>query len=134
MAFLRWRGGCAQLLTTIYTEKSSKQVRLALLTNFNITRGTRNEVARKYPDIQVDWVHISRMLAQGPPERMKKKTPDEHLDMAEVEVRLRMWADSADDVYDAGRLYKAADVLNGIRQRRYFPNLLPHSRRDGDSE
>ena len=131
MAFIRWRGGCAQLLTTIYEEKRSKQVVLANLPNFDVTRGTRNEVKRKYPDIQVDWAQINRVLAKGPPVRMNEKTPDEHLDMAEAEVRLRMWADRADDINDTRILYRAADVLTGIRQRKYFANLLPRTRNDG---
>ena len=64
MAFVRWRGKCAQLLATIYTEKGSKQLRLALLPEFEVSQETRNEVGRKYPNIQVDWIQISRSLAQ----------------------------------------------------------------------
>lgn len=134
MAFVRWRGGCAQLLTTIYVEKRSKQVLLINLTDFNVTRWMRNEVARKYPDIKVDWAQISRSLAQGPPVRMKEKTPDEHLDMAEIEFRLRMWADYAEYRDFASILSRAADTLTGIRQRHYFTNLLPHNRNDKDQD
>ncbi len=134
MAFVRWRGGCAQLLTTIYTEKKSKQVLLTNLTDFTVPRWMRNEVARKHPDINVDWVQISRALAQGPPDRMKEKTPDEHLDMAEVEMQLRMWGDRADSASDSCSLYRAADILSFIRQRHYFTNLLPNNQGDEHSE
>ena len=120
MAFVRWRGGCAQLLTTIYTEKRSKQVLLTNLTDFNVPQWMRNEVARKYPDIKVDWAQISRLLAQGPPNRMKVKTPDEYLDMAEVEVQLRMWADRSEYRDYASILNHAADILTGIRQTQHF--------------
>jgi len=134
MAFVRWRGGCAQLLTTLYTEKRSKQVLLTNLTDFNVPRWMRNEVARKYPDIKVDWAQISRLLAQGPPDRMKEKIPDEFLDMAEVEVRLRIWAERAEHRDYASILNRAADILTGIRQKQYFCNLLPRPRNDGDSD
>jgi len=87
----------------------------------------RSEVARKHPDIKVDWAQISRTLAQGPPARMKEKTPDEHLDMAETEVRLRMWADRDEYRAHASILIRAADILTGIRQSVYFTNLLPSS-------
>jgi hypothetical protein len=134
MAFVRWRGKCAQLLATIYTEKGSKQVRLALLPEFEVSQETRNEVGRKYPNIQVDWIQISRSLAQGPPDLVKEQIPTEYQDMAEVESRLRMWAVRADDRNDANRLNSAANVLAGIRQRHYFANLLPRSRRNEDAD
>jgi hypothetical protein len=111
MAFIRWRGGCAQLLTTVYAENKSKQVLLTNLTDFTVTKQMRNEVARKFP---------------------KEKTPDEHLDMAEVEIRLRMWADCAAFRDDASVLYRAADILTGIRQRRYFSKLIPPNRKGED--
>jgi hypothetical protein len=132
MAFIRWRGGCAQLLTTVYAENKSKQVLLTNLTDFTVTKQMRNEVARKFPKVKVDWTQISRRLAQGPPDRMKEKTPDEHLDMAEVEIRLRMWADCAAFRDDASVLYRAADILTGIRQRRYFSKLIPPNRKGED--
>jgi len=132
MAFIRWRGGCAQLLTTIYTDKRSKQILLTNLPNFQVTRGTRDEVSRKYPHIKVDWVEVSKVLAQGPPKRMKVKTPEEHLEMAEVEIRLRLWADREEYNADSCCLRRAADALTLIRQRLYFLNLMPKEPRDTD--
>jgi len=121
MAFVRWRGKCAQLLTTIYTDKGSKQVTLTTLPDFHVSQETRQEVERNYPDVKLDWNKITRTLAKGSPEMMKK-IPDEHMDMAEVESHLRKWAAQADNRTDANRLYLAADVLLGLRARFYHAN------------
>jgi hypothetical protein len=121
MAFVRWRGKCAQLLTTIYTDKGSKQLALANLPEFRISLATRREVERNYPDLKLDWIKIARTLAKGPPE-MKEKIPDEHMDMAEVEEHLRKWAAKADRETDANRLYMAADALMHLRARLYHAN------------
>ncbi len=121
MAFVRWRGKCAQLLTTIYTDKGSKQVTLANFPEFRISQATRRDVERNYPDVKLDWIKIVRTLAKGPPEMMKK-IPDEHMDMAEVEEHLRKWAAKADRETEANRLYMAADVLVSLRARFYHAN------------
>ena len=93
MAFIRWRGRCAQLLATVYVDRRSKQITLTNLPNFYIPEATMNYVAEKFPDVLVDWVTVTRLLAEGPPNILKEKTPAEHLDMAEVEQHLRKWAD-----------------------------------------
>ena len=123
MAFIRWRGSCAQLLATIYTEKGTKQITLANLPNLNVTTETKRVVEEKHPGIKVDWVRIVRALANGPPVHLTKKTPPEHMDMAEVEELLRMWATQVDGTVDANRLYLAADVLLSLRARFYHTNI-----------
>jgi len=127
MAFIRWRGSCAQLLATIYTEKGSKQITLANLPNFNVTRETKRDVEEKHPDIKVDWVKIIRTLANGPPDPLMKNTPSEHMDMAEVEDLLRTWAAQVDGKVDGDRLYLAADVLLSLRARFYHNNTQDRS-------
>lgn len=124
MAFIRWRGRCAQLLTTVYVDSHSKQITLTNLPNFYVPEATMNYVAEKFPDILVDWVTVTRLLAEGPPNILKKNTPAEHLDMAEVELYLRKWATEAKVAKHAQRLYDAAEVLTDWRARFYRENLL----------
>ena len=124
MAFIRWRGRCAQLLTTVYVGGRSKQVMLTNLPGFSITEDTKHYVAEKFPDILVDWLTITRSLAAGPPHSLKEKTPTEHLDMAVVEQSLRKWASEAKVANHAQRLYDAAGVLTEWRARFYRENEL----------
>ncbi|MFZ3132376.1 MAG: hypothetical protein WA125_15100 [Desulfosporosinus sp.] len=124
MAFIRWRGRCAQLLTTVYVGGRSKQVMLTNLPGFSITEDTKHYVAEKFPDILVDWLTITRSLAEGPPRILKEKTPTEHLDMAIVEQSLRKWASEAKVANHAQRLYDAAGVLTEWRARFYRENEL----------
>src|SRR5665648_384036 len=102
MAFIRWRGRCAQLLTTVYVGGRSKQVMLTNLHGLSITRS----------------------LAEGPPRILKEKTPTEHLDMAVVEQSLRKWASEAKVASHAQRLYDAAGVLTEWRASFYRENEL----------
>ncbi len=127
MAFIRWRGSCAQLLATIYSEKGTKQITLANLPNFNVTEETKRYVEENYPGINVDWVKIVRALANGPPVPLERKAPQEHMDMAEVEDHLRIWASQVESTTDANRLYLAADVLLNIRARFYHNNAQNRS-------
>ena len=124
MAFIRWRGRCAQLLATVYVDGRSKQITLTNLPNFYVPEATRHYVAEKFPDVLVDWVTITRLLAEGPPNILKEKTPAEHLDMAEVEQYLRKWAAEAKVANHAQHLYAAAGVLTDWRARFYRENLL----------
>ncbi len=92
MAFVRWRGCSAQLLTTVYENGRSKQIVLAKLPEFYASDLTKMRVAEKFPHIKVDWAAIDRALAQGPPSGvLKQDTPPEHLDYAAVEHYLRQW-------------------------------------------
>jgi len=122
MAFIRWRGRCAQLLATIYVDGRSKQVMLTNLPQFYVPEATMHHVAEKFPDVKVDWVNVTRMLAEGPPTSLKEKTPAAHLNMAEVEQYLRMWAAEAKVAKQAQCLNDAAGVLTDWRARFYREN------------
>lgn len=124
MAFIRWRGRCAQLLATVYVDGRSKQITLTNLPNFYVPEATMNYVAEKFPDVLVDWVTVTRLLAEGPPNILKEKTPAEHLDMAEVELYLLKWAAEAKVANHAHHLYAAAGVLTEWRARFYQENQL----------
>jgi len=124
MAFIRWRGRCAQLLVTVYVDGRSKQITLTNLPGFYITEATQHYVTEKYPDVLVDWVSVTRSLAEGPPNSLKEKTPTEHLDMAVVEQSLRKWAREAKVASHAHRLYDAVAVLTEWRASFYRENEL----------
>ena len=129
MAFIRWRGRCAQLLVTVYVDGRSKQRTLTNLPGFYITDATKHYVAEKFPDLKVDWVTITRSLAEGPPNRLKVRTPTEHLEMAVVEQSLRKWAQETKVANHAHRLYDAAAVLTEWRASFYRENELIEERR-----
>ena len=124
MAFIRWRGKCAQLLATVYVDGRSKQLTLTNLPGFYITEATKHYVAEKFPNVKVDWVTVTRSLAEGPQNLMHEKTPTEHLDMAVVELHLRKWAAEAKVANHANRLYEAAGVLTEWRASFYRENEL----------
>lgn len=124
MAFIRWRGRCAQLLATVYVDGRSKQITLTNLPDFYVPEATKHYVAEKFPDVQVDWVTVTRSLAEGPRNILKEKTPIEHLDMAVIEQYLRKWASEAKVANHAHRLYAAAEVLTEWRARFYQENEL----------
>jgi len=58
LAFIRWRGRCAQLLVTMYVDGRSRQITLTNLPGFYITEATKHYVAEKFPDVLVDWVTV----------------------------------------------------------------------------
>jgi len=125
MAFVRWRGHCAQLIATVYEGGRSRKITLACLPGFYVPGSTKQYVAEKFPNIKVDWLAVDRALAKGPPGVLKTSTPPEHLDYATVENYLRRWASKAyreNLTHDAGVLVKAADVLTQWRARFYHAN------------
>ena len=129
MAFIRWRGRCAQLLATVYKDGRSKQITLAAFPEFNISDHVRNLVKEKHPTITVDWDKIRRDFAKGPPDHLVEPTPDEHQEMAIVENRLRKWSRDAVERKDARILWDAAIVLVDIRARYYYENEVPRIQR-----
>ena len=126
MAFVRWRGNSAQLLTTIYEPGRSRQVRLAVLRGHYVSVEERSLVQRNFPRVWVDWQAVDAVLAQGPPADAAKM-PTEHLDWAAVEHHLRDWAERARPQWprDADRLERAAEVLTWWRAGRPFFDLPP---------
>lgn len=51
MAFVRWRGTCAELLATVYENGRSRQILLANLPGPYASLGTRLQVTKEHPDI-----------------------------------------------------------------------------------
>ncbi|NLN83952.1 MAG: hypothetical protein GX138_06280 [Firmicutes bacterium] len=127
MAFVRWRGGCSQLIATIYEDGRSRQITLANLPDFYVSESTKHHVAQKFPKISVDWAAVDRKLARGPSGLLKESTPLKHLDYAVVEHHLRQWANEAEMAKrgnDATSLRLAADALTRWRAEFYWSNQL----------
>jgi hypothetical protein len=125
MAFIRWRGNCAQLLATVYQDGRSGQLNLTTLRGHYAHPDERASVAARFPHLQVDWQAVDAALAKGPPAKAAQ-VPTEHLDWAAIEHQLRELAERARPALprDAQQLLQAAEVLTWWRAGRpYF--LLP---------
>ncbi len=114
MAFVRWRGNCAQLLTTVYDQGRSRQILLANLRSGFCTSPTLwAAVADQFPTIRVDWAAVDRALALGPPSA-PPPTPTQ-VTWAEVAHQLLVWATteaSFTGPAERATLRAAAAVLN----------------------
>jgi hypothetical protein len=125
MAFVRWRGRCCELIATVYENGRSKKITLANLQEFYVSEWIKQEIAEKFPGIQVDWLAVNRVLAQGPPDVLTKGTPPEHLDMATIEHYLRKWADDISEtnrIKEADFLRTAASILTEMRAEFLWTN------------
>jgi hypothetical protein len=116
LAFVRWRGNRAALLTTVYDQGRSRQVQLANLRDaYVVPPEVRATVASRFPHIHVDWDAVEHALAAGPPaERVQAADiPNDRLQWLETEQRLRHWAARAEPRHraHAAQLRAAADVL-----------------------
>jgi len=117
MAFVRWRGNSAELLTTVYDQGRSQQVRLATLGGaYTVEPHVRAAAAERFPGIHIDWDAVDQALAEGPPHERAQTaagTPNERLEWLELERRLRYWAAMAEPrrPREAERLRTAAAVL-----------------------
>jgi hypothetical protein len=123
MAFIRWRGTCAQLLTTRYEQGHSRQICLANLHGgYAISPSVRAAIAAQYPQLHIDWDHVSRTLAAGPPAaRPLSATQVAWLD---VELQLRALAEQTEGAaHEAETLRHAADILTSWRARHPGGNL-----------
>lgn len=130
MAFVRWRGGCSQLIATIYEDGRSRQITLANLPDFYVSDSIKHHVAQKFPKISVDWAAVDRELAKGLSGSLKESTPQKHLDYAAVEQYLRQWANEAETAKrgkDVTSLRIAANVLTRWRADFYWNNKLGSS-------
>ena len=68
MAFVRWRGNCAQLLATITVEGRPRHQLLANLHGaYRTSPRLWAQVATEFPTMVVDWAAVDRALAVGPP-------------------------------------------------------------------
>ncbi len=116
MAFVRWRGNCAELLTTVYENGKSRQILLANLWTDHADDQIREQVARQHPQIRVDWLAVERTLAHGPKAKPASEPP---LTILQAENLLRTIAQelTADGLmpWQANRLNSAADVLTSLR-------------------
>jgi len=96
VAFVRWRGNSAELLTTIYDQGRSRQVRLACLgCAYTVDPLVRTTVAERFPAARVDWDAVEQALTEGPPHERAQAAagvPNERLEWLALERRLRYWA------------------------------------------
>ena len=119
MAFVRWRGTCAQLLTTVYEHGRSRQVLLANLHGgFATSPSVWAAVADRFPHVTVDWATVDRALAVGPP--ASSPPTAEQLTWAAVAHQLLEWAMEGSEGRPEERtaLRRAAEVLTGWQSRR----------------
>ncbi|MDA8385776.1 MAG: hypothetical protein M0Z88_05895 [Actinomycetota bacterium] len=116
MAFVRWRGNCAELLTTVYENGKSRQVFLANFQQNYASDQVRDHVAKEHPAIRVDWLAVERALARGP---KTKPSPEPPLALLQAENLLRTIAQELKgDIfpYQARDLNGAADTLSQLSE------------------
>lgn len=120
MAFVRWRGNCAELLASVWDQGHSHQILLANLSAPYASLGVRQQVAREHPGIRVDWLAVEYALARGP---KFAKIPDP----VEAEPVLRdlaqRLAPNHGMTQEALLVLDAGDVLNGLRSNPRFPDV-----------
>ena len=113
MAFVRWRGNCAQLLATITIDGRPRHRLLANLHGaYHTTPQLWQRVAADFPDLVIDWAAVDRALAIGPPSAPPPTT--DQLQWAETAHQLLVWATTGpqDNPHDRQALATAAEVLN----------------------
>ena len=121
MAFVRWRGNCAELLATVYDQGRSRRLRLAHLVEMRVTPELRAEVAARFPGVRVDWDAVDVALARGSPaeqaERAAHDWPEDRLEWCHLQRRLQYWAalSEARQPQDARALRAAAAALGNWR-------------------
>lgn len=127
MAFIRWRGNSAELLTTVYEQGRSHQLRLACLGgNYHVLPEIRGAVTERFPQIAVDWDAVDQALVEGPPHERARaaEVPNDRLEWFRLEQRLHYWAAMTEPIRprEADRLRAAAAILREWREAKpYFP-------------
>ena len=121
MAFVRWRGRCAQLLTTIYDQGRSRQLLLAnLQAGYYAPQWIKEDVARRFPHIPVDWAQVNHALAAGPPGSPPLSAAQ--WECSAVEQALRQFALDPDLYpHEVSDLKIAAQTLTNWRARQSPP-------------
>lgn len=76
MAFVRWRGGCAQLLASVWEDGRPHQI---LLKNLPGVRGPVALIASRVPTLAVAGAAVDRALVAGPPGRPAANAPGAHV-------------------------------------------------------
>ena len=115
MAFVRWRGNCAELLATVYENGKSRQIFLANFQQNYASDQVRDQVATEHPAIHVDWLAVERALARGPKTKPSSEPP---LTLLQTENLLRTIAhELKGDLfpYQTRDLNGAADTLSQLR-------------------
>ncbi|PSR25977.1 MAG: hypothetical protein C7B46_20415 [Sulfobacillus benefaciens] len=119
MAFVRWRGHSAQLLTTVYDQGRSRQILWANLHGaYATTPSVRKAVAAEFPDVVIDWHAVDQALAIGP--SSSPPPSPAQLEWATVASWLQDWAMDRTQGFSAERaaLQAAAQVLTAWQARR----------------
>lgn len=117
MAFVRWRGNSASLLTTVYDQGKSRQVLLARLgSGYSVPYSLPLLVAQRFPNIAVNWTEVNAAMAKGPVG--SAPLTQQAIDYLDVEMRLREWAQLKSPFpRETVVLAEAADVLVHWRAR-----------------
>ncbi len=136
MAFVRWRGNCAELLTTVYENGKSRQILLANIPQDYAAGWVREQVATNHPNIRVDWLAVERVLSRGP---KANPHPEPPLPLLQTEDLLRTIAQrflgDGIDAWEAKRLNDAADILSSLHADPRLASLCPDNpRKDNPSE
>lgn len=119
MAWIRWRGQTAHLMTTEWVQGKSRQRYLASLGGaYAVSASAQAALEARYPDVLFDWAAIDHALAAGPP-GSHPLTP-EAWTWAAVEHHLRDWAMTGplEDPHQRATLLAAAAVLQSWRARQ----------------
>ncbi len=118
MAFVRWRGNCAQLLATITVEGRPRHQLLANLHGaYRTSPRLWAQVATEFPTMVVDWAAFDRALAVGPP-HATPPTPQQ-LTWADTAHHLQVWAtQQAHTPGEQQILIQAADILTRWQSQR----------------
>ena len=136
MAFVRWRGNCAELLTTVYENGKSRQILLANIPQDYAAGWVREQVATNHPNVRVDWLAVERVLSRGP---KANPHPEPPLPLLQTEDLLRTIAQrflgDGIDAWEAKRLNDAADILSSLHTDPRLASLCPDNpRKDDPSE
>lgn len=117
MAFVRWRGNSAQLLTTVYEGGRSRQILLANLHGgYGVADWIRKEVEEKHPELVIDWVAVDESMARGPAHA--KPLTAQQWEYWQAEQALKKWAEEAGILpSERATLKVAASLLSTMRQR-----------------
>jgi hypothetical protein len=119
MAFVRWRGNCAQLLATVTTDGRPRHLLLANLRGaYRTTPSLWHQVAQDFPSIVVDWAAVDRALAQGPV--TGPPATSEQMLWADVAHQLMEWAMNPQygDPQERTVIRHAADILTRWQSSR----------------
>ncbi len=118
MAWIRWRGSNAHLMTTERRPGHAVQRYLTSLGGaYSVSTAQRAAIEARYPHVSIDWAAIDEALAAGPPGTRALSAPE--WDAVHIEHPLRMWAENGPHLFPAERaaLATAARALQSWRAR-----------------